>query len=95
MYRLEDSSEAGGFRYLLVEPFLDGKYIKVGGERSGREKAERGGVGATGANVKTVAAFLVLHCFAFFIRSAHSTRAEREGTHDTCDHGLSRRSPSV
>lgn len=29
MYRLEDPSVVGGFRYLLVEPFLDGKYVKV------------------------------------------------------------------
>ena len=35
VYRLEDSSEVGGFRYLLVEPFLEGKYAKVRGERSG------------------------------------------------------------
>lgn len=29
VYRLEDACEPGGFRYLLVEPFLDGKYLKV------------------------------------------------------------------
>lgn len=29
VYRLEDQAEPGGFRYLLVEPFLDGKYLKV------------------------------------------------------------------
>eukprot|EP00904_Undaria_pinnatifida_P003734 jgi/Undpi1/13361/HiC_scaffold_8.g03020.m1 len=31
VYRLEDSSEVGGFRYLLVEPFLEGKYAKYNG----------------------------------------------------------------
>lgn len=29
VFRLEDPEEPGGFRYLLVEPFLDGKYLKV------------------------------------------------------------------
>lgn len=31
VFRLEDEQEPGGFRYLLVEPFLDGKYLKVRG----------------------------------------------------------------
>lgn len=29
VYRLKDDQEPGRFRYLLVEPFLEGKYIKV------------------------------------------------------------------
>ncbi|CAN0348327.1 unnamed protein product, partial [Ascophyllum nodosum] len=31
VYRLEDEQEPGGFRYLLVEPFLEGKYLKYNG----------------------------------------------------------------
>ncbi|CAM9377138.1 unnamed protein product [Ectocarpus sp. 12 AP-2014] len=31
VYRLEDPCEPGGFRYLLVEPFLEGKYLKYNG----------------------------------------------------------------
>ena len=29
VYRLEDPEEPGGFRFLLVEAFLEGKYLKV------------------------------------------------------------------
>lgn len=38
VYRLEDKSEPGGFRFLLVEPFLEGKYLKV---RSTTDKTQK------------------------------------------------------
>lgn len=44
VYRLEDESEPGGFRYLLGEPFLEGKYLKVNDAGMGLEKAREGEV---------------------------------------------------
>ncbi|CAN0389307.1 unnamed protein product [Pylaiella littoralis] len=47
VYRLEDPSEPGGFRYLLVEPFLEGRYLKYNGnngyilDKSGLDDEQR------------------------------------------------------
>ena len=76
VYRLEDSLEAGGFRYLLVEPFLDGKYIKVRGERRGGKKEGGGGVGSIGENV--------LHFL--FVAQICGTGGEQKAIYHRCDH---------